>query len=377
MSARPAVSLAAAALVGLPGLLRAADPPLAAGPAGSVQREGRPFRAVGINYFDAFLRLLKDPDDASGADGFRTLAEHGVPFARFCATGFWPAEMQLYRTNRVEYFRRLDLVVAAAERHRVGLVPSLFWHVACVPDLVGEPVDQWGEPASRTHAWMREYVSNVVTRYRGSPAVWAWEFGNEYSLQADLPNAAQHRPPVHPGLGTPAARTARDELTHARVRIAFAAFGRAVRAHDPARLILTGDSFPRLSAWHQEQERTWTHDTKEQFQAMLERANPDPISALSLHAYEDDDQRFGWAMEVSRRRGHPLFIGEFGAQGNTPDQAAKFHRLLNALTTNDVPLAAVWVFDLKNQPDFTITPGSPRAYQLEAIGAWNRTHGRP
>lgn len=35
-------------------------------------------------------------------------------------------------------------------------------------------------------------------------------------------------------------------------------------------------------------------------------------------------------------------------------------------------LAAVWVYDYARQPDFNLMPGSPRAYQLERIGAWNR-----
>lgn len=353
---------------------RADDAPIQPGPGATLLRDGKPFRAVGINYFDCFLRLLKKPDDTSIDTGFKTLAEYNVPFVRFCATGFWPSDMKLYRTDRTEYFRRLDLLVQSAERHGVGLIPSLFWHVSCVPDLVGEPMDQWGNPQSKTHAWMRDYVREVVTRCRDSKAIWAWELGNEFSLQANLPNAKDHRPPIHPTLGTPASRSERDDLTYPMVRTAFVEFGKAVREHDPHRLILTGDSFPRLSAWHQERENKWTNDTKEQFQEMLEKANPAPISGIGLHAYEDDDQRLAWAVEVAKKMNKPLFVGEFGAQNDTPEQAAKFNRLLKAITDHEVPLAAVWVFDLKSQKDFTILPGTPRAYQLEAIRDWNREH---
>lgn len=349
----------------------AAPPPIVAGTNATILRDGRPYRAVGINFFDCFLRPLKNGEDTSYDEGFRTLAEYHIPFARFCATGFWPSDMGLYRTNRTEYFRRLDGVVKSAESHGVGLIPSLFWNFACVPDLCGEPMDQWGNPESRTHAWMREYVGEVVARYRDARAIWAWELGNEFSLQASLPNAKEHRPAIHPTLGTATARTGRDEPTYAMVRVAFAEFAKVVRRHDPHRLIVTGDSFPRLSAWHQEHGNTWKTDTKEQFQEMLERANPDPVSGISLHAYEDDDRRLPWAVEVARRMNKPLFVGEFGAQGTTPEQAAKFRRLLAAIDTNDVALAAVWVFDLKSQKDFTILPGTPRAYQLEAIRDWN------
>ncbi len=370
------VTLAAALLLPLAALstdgAQPHQPGLATGPHAAVLREGKPYRGVGVNYFDCFLRTLKNGEDTSYEAGFATLAEKGIPFARFCATGFWPRDMKLYQADRTEYFRRLDGVVKSAEKHGLGLVPSLFWFYACVPDLVGEPMDQWGNPGSKTHAWMREYVREVVTRYRANPTIWAWELGNEYSLHASLPNAASHRPAVHPTLGTSATRSARDDLTFALVRVAFVEFAKAVREHDPGRLILTGDSFPRLSAWHQEREGNWTNDTPGQFAEMLALANPDPISAISLHAYEDDDQRFAAAVEVSRKLSKPIFIGEFGAQGETPGQAAKFRRLMKAIVHHQIPLAALWVFDLESQKDFNITAGNARSWQLDVIAEANR-----
>lgn len=344
---------------------------LTAGPGATVWKDGQLYRGIGVNYFDCFLRTLKRGDDTSYEAGFAALRSKGIPFARFCATWFWPREAKLYVENRAEYFRRMDGVVDSARKHGIGLVPSLFWLFSCVPDLVGEPMDQWANPQSRTQAWMREYVRQVVTRYRDDPAIWAWELGNEYSLQANLPNAKQHRPAVHPSLGTPETRSARDDLTFDMVRAAFSAFAGEVRKHDSHRLIFTGDSFPRLSAWHQEREGTWKSDTPEQFTEMLIRANPDPVSGIGLHAYEDDDQRFAAAISVAKRLNKPIFIGEFGAQGETPAQAAKFRRLLAAIQSHEIPLAALWVFDLASQPEFTITPSNARAWQLDAIAEAN------
>ncbi|MEI6178576.1 MAG: cellulase family glycosylhydrolase [Verrucomicrobiota bacterium] len=363
------------------GALRAADTPepsepaaigLTKGPNLTVLKDGKSYQGVGINYFDCFLRTLNDGNDASYDAGFATLAAKEIPFARFCATGFWPRDMKLYQTDRAEYFRRLDGVVKSAEKHGIGLVPSLFWYFACVPDLVGEPMDQWGNPQSKTHAWMREYVGQVVTRYRDSRAIWAWELGNEYSLSASLPNAKENRPKTHASLGTPATRSERDDLTFAMVRVAFAEFGKAVREHDPKRLILTGDSFPRLSAWHQEHENTWTKDTPEQFAEILALANPDPICAISLHAYEDDDQRFATAVEVSRKIKKPVMIGEFGAPGDTPEDAAKCRRLLKSIVDLHIPLAALWVFDLKSQKEFNVTGDNSRSWQLDLVSEANK-----
>ena len=36
----------------------------------------------------------------------------------------------------------------------------------------------------------------------------------------------------------------------------------------------------------------------EQFAEMLTKANPDPISGISLHAYEDNDERIRWRWRV-------------------------------------------------------------------------------
>jgi hypothetical protein len=354
------------------GLAEIAHCQLEAGPEACVIKDGKPFRAIGVNYFDCFLRTLKSGDDTSYDTGFGTLAEKGIPFARFCATGFWPRDMKLYQTDRAEYFRRLDGVVKSAEKHGVGLVPSLFWLSSCVPDLVGEPMDEWANPSSKTRAWMRDYVREVVTRYRDNPAIWAWEFGNEYSLGANLPNAKDHRPAVHPALGTASARSERDDLTFDILRAAFAAFATEVRKYDPRRLILTGDSFLRESAWHQEHGGTWGKDTPEQFAEMLEKVNPDPVNAISVHMYEHNDQRLAMAMEVSRKMDKPLFVGEFGAPGETPKAMEDARRLLKAIVDDGVPIGALWVFDLSSQQEWNVTGTNARAWQLDLIGEANR-----
>jgi hypothetical protein len=269
--------------------LIAAPPGLQVDSAGTLTLAGRPYRGIGVNYYDAFVRTLAEPSRTNYDAGFRGLAEQGIPFARFSAGGYWPVEWGLYRTNRAAHFTRLDALVQSAERHGVGLIPSLFWFLSTVPDLVGEPCDQWGNSNSQTIRFMRDYTLEVVTRYRNSSAIWAWEFGNEYNLPADLPNAAQHRPPVVPELGTPAQRTARDEISQAAVRMALAEFAREVRRHDPHRLIISGNAFPRVSAWHQQHDRSWAKDTPEQFAEMLAADNSDPIQSLCVRLYEPTD----------------------------------------------------------------------------------------
>jgi Cellulase (glycosyl hydrolase family 5) len=336
--------------------------------------EGTPApRAIGVNYFDCFLRTLKDGNDTSYDAGFQELGKRAIPFVRFCATGYWPSDLKLYQTDRMEYFRRMDAVVASAHRHGVGLIPSLFWYVACVPDLVGEPLDQWGNRDSRTHLFMRTYVQEMVTRYRDDPTIWAWEFGNEYHLGASLPNAAEHRPPCHPSLGTPATRSARDDLSYAMIRVAYTAFAEEVRRHDPKRTLITGDAFPRASAWHQEHQGSWGKDDAQQAATALRAATPDAFSMVSVHVYEDDDQRLPGAVIATQALEKTVFVGEFGVPGTTPEAEQHLRRLLQTIVDHDITWAALWVFDFSHQAaDYSITTANARAWQLDLITETNR-----
>ncbi|MBV9867666.1 MAG: cellulase family glycosylhydrolase [Abitibacteriaceae bacterium] len=338
---------------------------------GTLMKDGKPYRGIGVNYFDAFYRTLLKADDTSYEQGFKTLADYKIPLARIMGCGFWPVDNKLYLQNKELYFQHFDAVVHAAEKYHIGLIPSLFWNMATVPDMVGEPCDQWGNPASKTHEFMRTYIKEVVTRYRNSPAIWGWEFGNEYNLGADLPNAAEWRPPIHPELGTATSRSARDELTHDMIRTAFAAFAREVRKYDPYRIISTGNGFPRASAWHQRREKSWTKDTPEQYGEMLLGDNPDPISVISVHAYSEDE-RIKPTLDIAIRAHRPLFIGEFGLPGPRTDATEKqFNQTLSIIEQTKVPLAALWVYDFGHQDDFNVTANNQRAYQLQSIAEAN------
>jgi hypothetical protein len=361
---------------------------LTIGDGGIVLKEGKPYRGIGVNYFDAFYRTLKDHEDTSYREGFAELARRGIPFARFMACGFWPKDNALYFEDRERYFELLDGVVRAAEDEGIGLVPSLFWHTATVPDMVGEPVDRWGDPDSKTRDFMSTYVREVVTRYRTSPAIWGWEFGNETNLAADLPNAAKHRPKVVPALGTPGSRSARDEMTHDIMVAALEGFVREVRRHDPHRLVTSGHSCPRPSAWHQWKERSWKQDSEAEHAERLLLDHPAPIDTISVHVYWSSSKRFGrevpvaeflrLASRTARDEGKALFVGEFVARkekADEPDEAVRqrFAAILSAIEGSGCALAALWVYDFGGQREtWNVTPSNARAWQLDEIAAANR-----
>jgi hypothetical protein len=335
---------------------------------GAVLRKGVPYCGIGVNYVDAFWRHLANPADRTYERGFADLAANGVPFVRFAAGAYWPRELQLYQNDRAAYLGRLDDVVRSAEAHGIGLVPSLFWAYFAVPDLVGEPVNRWGDPASGTIQFMTQYTQDIVGRYRGSPAIWAWEFGNEFSLSVDLPNAADWRPPIVPDLGTPTTRSAEDDLTTQMILIAFQTFAAAVHALDD-RPVTTGNSLPRPQAEQMRLTGEWgEQDTREEFHDSLQLVNPAPrYQIASIHVYANDvaDPRFSWthyptfdellelSSEAARQQGQALFVGEFGASdvlhgGHEAALQANLE-IIESLVRNRVPLSALWVYDFSPQ----------------------------
>jgi hypothetical protein len=358
---------------------------------------GRPLRAMGINYFSCFLRLIEaapgKPDIANRdyAAGFEVLRGHGIPFVRFAAGGFFPVGWKAYLTDREGYFKALDGLVAEAERQGMGLIPSLFWTYSTVPDVVGETLDQWGNPGSKTHAFLRQYTTEVVSRYKDSPAVWGWEFGNEYIHEADLPPPEFGRGWIVPHLGTPSARTEKDKMFRRNIHVAYREFGKAVREIDKTRPIFTGDAMQRPCAWHNWKEGTWTADTPEQWAETHLSDNPLDTHTAHFYYYDRDDSRqdmgvagydvpaqMAFLMELSRRAGKPLFLGEFGqkATGPQPEEAGRrqIQAMIDLIVEKRVPLSALWNYDCDGpgQEHCNITPDNRRAWTLAAIGEANR-----
>ncbi|MDD2600556.1 MAG: cellulase family glycosylhydrolase [Kiritimatiellae bacterium] len=348
--------------------------------------KGQQYCGMGVNYFSLFYRSLKKRDDLSYVEGLEALAEAGIPFVRFMACGFWPVDWELYLNDKEGYFSQLDAVVSCAERNQIGLIPSLFWNMATVPDIVGEPMDQLGDPGSKTIAFIRQYTSEIVQRYKDSPAIWGWEFGNEYNLHVDLPNASSHRPPIWRNLKTASTRSERDEVSAEMMLTAYGEFATTVHQYDKHRVLITGNSIPRPSAWHNSKEKSWKVDSREEFAAVLQRDNPDPFSMLCVHVYPRENNQYSGGFgnladlvaglqAISVKAEKPLFIGEFGAtrELGASQERKLFSEIVAALETNRVALSALWVFDHAGQnQDWNITFDNQRAYMLKEISEANQ-----
>lgn len=362
-------------------------PGLSVSSSGELLLNDKPYQAIGVNYFNAFIRTLDEGqhDDRSYRTGFAYLKERDIPFVRFAANGYWPKSWALYLNDPAGFFKNMDAFVAAAEEAGIGLIPSFFWHTPTVPDLVGESVNQWGNVNSKTHELMRQFIRDVLVRYRDSPAIWGWEQGNEVNLLVDIPGDNDNLPPIVPELGTPGTRSKEDKLYTADLHVMMQEFAKEVRKYDDTRIVITGNAIQRPAARNLWKNQSWTKDTRSEFIEMLGVQNPSPIDVLSIHVYpgaaEEDyfSEPAGVAdlirvgMEAATALKKPLFVGEWGAQEvkygvETKD---KFMELLQTIEANNVPLSAMWVFDYPphdTEEGINVSPDNgPREYMLQEI----------
>lgn len=338
---------------------------------GRLMKSGHPYAGIGANYDTLFGRLLQDKDDQSSLNNLAMLATKGIPFVRFRACGFSPANVQLYLSDREKYFRRMDQVVRCAEKNHIGLIPSLFWKLATFTEVVGEPADRLGDRQSKVSQFIVTYTKEMVSRYRDSPAIWGWEFGNEANNGVDMSRKGP-LPSFEENGGV--------RLTSNQLAAAYRLFAQTVRALDPSRVISTGTTVPRPAAWHNAHQEPRQHDSAEQSYAMLLLESPDPVDLLSIHVYQKSqrlapygpetvEQFMGRYARYAARVGKPLFVGEFPVRD--PAQATEYIR---ALIDNHVPLAAFWTFDNARQEEtMNVTFKNERAFAIDLIAKANQT----
>jgi hypothetical protein len=233
---------------------------------------------------------------------------------------------------------------------------------------------------------MHEFATAIVDRYKTTRAIWAWEYGNEWNLMVDLPNAADFLPPTWTDLGNPATRDpVRDILATDIILPAMQEFADTVNRLDPGRPISTGHAIPRTSAWHLDQWKRgllaygpeiWTTDSYAQAKEIAIRQCPAPFDLLSIHVYGSDVTRVPGYVQIAAETGRTLYAGEFGAGTTT-----EFNSLLAACRA--APLAGVWAYDRVPEAagdPMNTTATNSRNWMLRVLlpstfSAWSRGWG--
>jgi hypothetical protein len=369
-SMKPTLTLLAALLLALTSALHAAHAakPATAKPTaqipwglhvetdGTLTLAGKPFYGIGFCFYDGFLRTIRDPKYQPYTPSIKKIADSKIPFIRVPFSGFWPNELKLYQNKPADYFHEMDLFVKTCEENRIGIIADLFWTKFSVSDVVGETVNQIGNPASKTMEYARKYVRDVVSRYKDSPAIWGWEIGNEFNLAADLDK--QGEPPlgypyVLTSRGTPAQRGPADRISSQDVETYFTEVEKVIRSLDPHRMISNGTADFRAAQYHLRTQRTWTDDTEEELRTIMDIFSPRTVNAISVHITLDKDKdglsqkRFnrnvqieellGGYVKLAKQSKKVLYMGEFHG-----DTDANFVRKINAIKASGMQLSSLW-----------------------------------
>lgn len=365
---------------------------------GEIRLAGKPFYGFGVNYFGAFAHYwYGDYDDQPFAGAFRKLKEYGVDFVRMPFGGYWTDYYEAFERDPERVLRYLDRVAEAAEEAQVGIIVSLFWHDTALPLHLNEHRSAMGDPDSATMRYALDYTALIVSRYASSPAVWAWEIGNEYNLDADLCDTVNWSwLSGYPGEEP----TGFDYFSSEEMISFYRQIAGKIREYDPWRMIGTGNGemrpFARASAEASKRmnKRThswavdWTRNTRRQFDEMNALMTPDPIDCVSFHLQQGTGDGSGqyaetmdpWGKTVTQREyfaaykeaadaaGKGCFFGEMGDfldMNDAPDLEEHFRALIGDIRASGIQLALTWQFQ-----DFTDT-GSD-GMKLRVIGEANR-----
>ncbi len=324
---------------------------------GVLLRDGKPFRAIGVNITAIADDILDNGSKAADSlEAIRFLGAKKVPFIRFWASYF--SGHSRWLKDPAPYWRNMDLLIDTCEKAGLGIAPSLFWNDWDIPHEFGEYRAAWADEDSKAREYMRRYVREFVSRYGKRKCVWLYEFANETNLAWDLPNAMEFLPEGQ--------KDARNIARSPTGILSLRSFGRALRADGARQPITSGASIPRGSQYHQATEdavtgKPWTNDTPEQQYQAAAWTAPDPLDLLCVHFYTQYASYDGAAaradirkfMDWSARLKKPLYIGEFAVfseNGQVPPDydEARYRRdardLMQAVYEAKVPLAAHWCY---------------------------------
>lgn len=335
----------------------------------------KPYRATGVNCYDLFNGTVTydDKDSAFRFDpshAYATLDRlkaEGVPVVRFNCGMYYDTELPAVIEYGEQYFATLKKIAEYAETCRIGLIPSLFWHFAAVPRYFGETYRSWGRDTSRTLEFMKTYTRRVVETLQGCKSIFAWEFGNEFNLEADLPNWQEIYKTEDPDN-----RKSADDVQHA-----YKTFVQTVRTVDTTgRLICSGNAALRPSQYHQYVENSWTVDTPQQYAEITRKLNPDGMRSVSEHIYDlkrkvgpydsllDLDGQLALARDAAHSMGKIYYVGEFA--GVLPSEA-DYRIFYDAFLRAGVPLSLVWNFSMKGNIEHSFTAESDRGKYIFAL----------
>lgn len=256
---------------------------------GQLLRDGVRFRNIGLNYGGAITPIYTQPSTTACAYTFSAdqdamlaiAASMKVKVLRVKATPFWPAQWR-YGVNggvagvaavaadREAHYVKIDEFLAKCAALDIGVILTLFFRHASVPDLAGQTLRAGWLNAGATRTYVTAVTQEIVTRYLTHEAVLGYEWSNEVNHYNDATDATRGSfPSVNVPYGSAASYSAANDMfTGFNLADTLQWWNGVVSAVDNQRIVLTGNgpnSYTQpggvagisnpLRPWHQEQVR--------------------------------------------------------------------------------------------------------------------------
>lgn len=366
--------------------------------------DGQPFSEISFNKFDLLWQLydqlavgkaLGDDNPMLQAQNkaLRELHEMGFRTIRIFALPWGPMGPESYAdpSKRKLLYEALDKTLDLCDRHDIRVVWSLaagnFTDTKLVPGkgwVHGEEQQRelMSQPKSRGRQLLNRYIDEMVARYKHRKAVLMWEVGNETTLSADIGSTER----IYEGERMPTLKDVAGFLDDVAKRI---------KATDPLRLVNSGGSSMREAQWNLYQRRSWKKDSfEEQFKCFDLLYAKTAVDVIDVHSYMNSKPGYiiadgaggetfldyrGW-MEIARRIGKPLMIGEIGLEpkpktdgkvwAETPDYFERYsdtaaakpwvEKTLNGVIDAGVQLSYWWCY----QSDRPMDQNNPQRFDL-------------
>ena len=351
---------------------------------GTVTLCGEPFYGFGVNYFGAYARYAETDTQSTKefTEGLAGLASYNVPFVRFPLGGYYPSYYEVYDSEPEKLFSYMKTVLDECAANRIGVIASLMWWDPAMAAHLGAKRSDMGRPSSRLVKYAKKYVEDVVSRFADHPAVWGWEIGNEYNLNADLCDKELKYflwPDGIPGMPSLEDVNGFDYYTSGELRTFYTEIARVIRKYDGYRMITTGNGEMRPYAYSISSDSkamdkkthlwdlSWKADTRGQFDEMNAYLTPDPVDTVCFHlqsgsadgsneyvlAFDvfggslDSEEYFKAYYEIAKKLKKACFFGEFGDMldmETAPDVIEKFRTVTDAISASGIQIAALWQF---------------------------------
>lgn len=256
---------------------------------GQLLRDGVRFRNIGLNYGGAITPIYTQVSTTACAytssedqDAMLAVAvSMKVKVLRVKATPFWPAQWR-YGVNggvagvaaiaadREAHYLKIDAFLAKCAALDIGVILTLFFRHASVPDLAGQTLRAGWLNAGATRTYATAVTQEIVTRYLTHEAVLGYEWSNEVNHYNDATDATRGSfPSVNAGYGSAASYSAANDMfTGNNLSDVLTWWYGVVSAIDNQRIVLSGNgpnSYTQpggvagianpLMPWHREQVR--------------------------------------------------------------------------------------------------------------------------